>query len=557
MSAADQGSSFLRYLESLDAFLATRLDHDDDLRQDPDVARLIESVAYFSQHAAKQASASIHDTVRELATGPFESFDRPLPAQVFVSAGQDSQRLAPLDFPAGTTFELSDNNQNRAIYASTRPLRILPIRLEHGQMRPSPQGNLRIVLRFRSRVPVDLSGETIALQVLSVNDAGASLRLVFLLRRHLRSIRLLQKEEPSVWDQGEPCGYAFEDPHASHHAAASLGPFDDLRRVLAQPLHLCGLRITLPPFESRAETFELRLELDEAWPNEEIVSARNFALHCVPLENRFPGVAAPIFCDGTQKEFDIVALQPADAVLHHIVGVYEGTKNGPEWLPPAHVATSNRWWTKRKSGGDPWESVDRLHVHLPRAFLRPVPITVQGQWMQPATCSRMHGPLRVRLYESAVEGLAWQTILPPTRSRPSPAGQQPDRVLQAMAWRSRRFLPLAGLRSIVRLLGIHDDHPCAPLLDVLVDIRGEEVHDPQSGSPRLDVQITCGDFADDDLGLMCLLLLVVSHVHRVWSPIPVSLTLTGTTSRRLAFAARDVDNDVESYADANHHGGSQ
>src|ERR1700758_2355761 len=98
---------FLAELKAVDDFLAVRAgDSSSIAREDPDVRRLMESIAFFSARTRQAASDQLRHSVLSLVRGHLDDFLSPQPARGLVQA-VPAGLVTDTALPAGTVLRLT------------------------------------------------------------------------------------------------------------------------------------------------------------------------------------------------------------------------------------------------------------------------------------------------------------------------------------------------------------------------------------------------------------------------------------------------------------------
>src|SRR6185295_138842 len=97
-------SLFLEELSALDRFAAAREaeNRHQPTREDPDVRRILEALAFFSARTRAAAAGSTRAAVRRIAGGTLDDLLPVAPASILVAATPGDQLPEPVTVPAGT-----------------------------------------------------------------------------------------------------------------------------------------------------------------------------------------------------------------------------------------------------------------------------------------------------------------------------------------------------------------------------------------------------------------------------------------------------------------------
>ena len=121
-------------------------------KEDPDVKRIIEALAFFGARTHLASLHSLEATHRRLYQQFFSYLLTPLAAMAIVQAKPTGHLTEVLVLPEGTELELQSEKDKIAMLCTTRPLRILPMRLVTVKQEPrlSDTTGMRILLSFQA-----------------------------------------------------------------------------------------------------------------------------------------------------------------------------------------------------------------------------------------------------------------------------------------------------------------------------------------------------------------------------------------------------------------------
>src|SRR5690606_7765035 len=118
--------------------------------------------------------------------------------------------------------------------------------------------------------------------------------------------------EPS-WGSGE-ASTGFTGGEALDAMAgldrAPTGPVARIREFFHHPTRELYLDLRLAPAAKPWRQAWLCLDLDEEWPEDEVITVAMFRLFVVPIDSLFTETAEPIKADGTRTTFPIHSWQP-------------------------------------------------------------------------------------------------------------------------------------------------------------------------------------------------------------------------------------------------------
>lgn len=520
---------FLVELKAVDDFLAYRTgDATYVQREDPDVRRLVESIAFFSARTRQAASDQLRRSVLQLARGHLDDFLSPQPARGLVQAMPAGLVTDTAYLPAGTRLRLTTPDGVLGLFSTMVDVTLRPLQIDLAELQLRSAGGFRLVIRIRARREVVDVAEPLTIYLSYLNDYRASLRFQYGLRHHLPEggASVFYDAAPDPSHTGAPCEVSFGSAPRAQAEPGSGSRIEELRTFFHFPAKELCMNVALPRPAAPWRAAWLCLDLDEDWPSELVVNKDVFRLFVVPIENLVRDAALPIKCDGTRSHFSIVPVRTdAGLALHSVTGVFQETASGPEPILPVHLAS-----------GDPSYDLDQvddeldafdphLVLRLPAAFTAPRLISVEARWHQPGFDNVAVGKLDVKLQTRHVQGAELRLLGTLTPHRQSALWRDPAAMLQVLSRRASRVLERRDLVSLMTLLGADQDSYHAGIDAELLQV---EVHEEpadlrRGGGIRHVYRITIGEIDDDRLGLVADYLRCVETLLDAWSSNPVRL----------------------------------
>lgn len=556
---------FLAELKAVDDFLARRTGNAAYVpREDPDVRRLIESIAFFSARTRQAASDQLRRSMLQLARGQLDDFLTPQPARGLVQALPDGLAgdVAPL--PAGTLLRLSaphgpteyrtSAHSDLGLFATMADVTLRPLQIDLAERQLRSGSGFRLVIRIRARREVEHVAEPLAIHVSYLNDYEASLRFHYALRRHLllEGVSVFYGDAPEPSRPGAPCQISFGSAPRAQAEPGTGSRIEQLRSFFHFPAKELCFNVSLPRPAAAWRQAWLCLDLDEEWPDELVVNKDVFRLFVIPIENLVRDAAAPIKADGTRSRFSIAPVDLSKGyVLHSVIGVFQESPAGREPILPIHLAGGGdpsydiEQLDEGEGGGDDAEasgagldprsqdedadedvgpSYADLVVRMPGAFTAPRLISVDARWYQPGFDRVAVGKLEVKLQKRHLNGVELRLLGVLVPHRPSTLGRDPAAMLHVLSRRASRVLDRADLVSLMTQLGADADSHHAGLDAELLEVEArEEPADLRGGGLRQVYQITIGDIDEDRLGLMEDYLRCIQLLLDAWRANPVRL----------------------------------
>lgn len=476
--AMDFYGEYLRDLTALDEFLGRQRRLTRHVEpEDPDVRRLMESLAFFSARTREAATAQLRSAVTQMTRGLLDDFMIPQPARLLLRARPRPGLVEAATLPRGTTIRVDSDSGKIARFSTMRALTIRPLELDRAIWQPRSKG-ARVLLRLRAFGPSYRLDTPVSIQVALPGGDYLRTRAFFhTFETALRWVGVVYETPPTTDELGLECPFAvggsLDSPdgvaNMQHEQRSSLrsGSIAKIREFFHFPEAALSFDVLLPLPENKRTWRQAWLCLDfDEWPEGQQVNPDMFRLHMVPIENLFTADAKAIQADGTQSCFPILSTQAnQDIAFHSIQAVSQETPDGAEPLLPAHLATGDESWSLEYEDDDETQPI--LNLRIPRAFIEPRLVTVGARWYQPEFDDDALGRLTAKLQERHVDGASFEIVGRLTPHRKSPLWRDASMALHVLSRRSKWQLSREDLVLMMTMLGANQDGQhgdIAPLL---------------------------------------------------------------------------------------------
>lgn len=495
--------------------------------EDPDIARIIEALAFFSAKTRAVAESSTYSAVKRIAGASLDDLLCPMPAMTLLKAVPDERILKAVRLAQGTPIRLAaPESQMRnprlllaapaheamdehvALFTTIAPLEVLPVKLQRAGISIPRDGKRRLEIRLQARGPLVPAPRSIDLYVNRFGDYRASLALHVALDSHcVRSYTVF--DEPTVNESSTriACTRGFDGPWPERGderpplfrtRAFDPSPLFQLRSFFHFPQQSLYIRVTFPEPKPWT-TATLCFELNEDWPDDLAVDNNTFELFVVPAINLLPAPAQEIIVDGTKDRYAIRSATPEGATtLHGVIGVYSLSDAGLTAVPPMSLLDV----------GDAYEIDDNgatksLCMRAENAFAAPRKINVDALWYDPSFSSIEPVRLEATLWKQRLEGVKLGVLGALEPARPSYLAGDAERCLMVLSLKAQGALAREDLVAILRLLGARDESPYAGLPAKIAQVAVRRVPDLTRGASglnrRYDIELRYGDEADAPL----------------------------------------------------------
>jgi type VI secretion system protein ImpG len=422
-------------------------------REDPEVRRLIEAMAFFTARTHASALRNILGTHRRLFQQFFSFLLSPLPSMGFMQATISGRFAEPATLPADCEVMVSPEEGQGAIYRTLNDLRILPIKLDGVDTLVKPRGDLRVALHFKTGFARNDDVGTLSFFINHLNDYQASLNVLDNLRKHVKSASVVFDQKVTDETVGAACELSFGatsdtdgHPHSPH-------PIQKCRLFFHFPQRELYLNVKVPAPPRNWKRFSIFFDLAPAWPKNLRLNPDIFQMFTVPIVNLRAGNAQPILCDGTHERYPLrhPELQRKFA-LHSVLGVYELAEKGKIPLRPGLIAGGSGSFEVERAF-EAGHEVSYLKLNYPEAFEEAKKLVIEALWLQPWFSEKVAGRLSVALHERDLAGLDFELL---GDVRPHVANtlyNDVEGLLQILAMKSKAQLTLDELQALLNALG--------------------------------------------------------------------------------------------------------
>lgn len=453
--------AFLEELNSLEKFrLAYSGSHSSTLlgRDDPDVKRMVEAIAFFSARTRMSALRNIQATRRRLFEQYFTFLLTPLPAMAMLQAEISGRFAEPALLPKDTEVLITSEDGGEAIFRTAHELRVLPISLRKVEMLPKPGKGYRILLYLQTAYPRNDDIGWLSFYLNYLNNYHASLQFQAVLQKHLRQVSVIFAEKFSEQAAASPAlapsmfgarqfAEETENDDLSH-------PLQKIRTFFHFPQQELYLNIQVPTPPRQWTAFILCLDMDEKWPADFPINRDMFQLFTVPMMNLRQAMSKPVVCDGQHERYAIHYPEPGRRfALHSVLGVYHIGKEGMSPLRSGILQGGSPSYEieQTESQADtrqPW-----LLINWPETFQTPQTIGVDALWFQPDFSTKIGRRLSIALYSRRIEGIEWElagSIRPHENNSLRTDGEG---MLQFLSLQRKPTFELREIQFLLRALG--------------------------------------------------------------------------------------------------------
>jgi type VI secretion system protein ImpG len=465
-------------------------------RDDPDVQRMVEAMAFFSARTRREADRALGRYEHRALEQLYPYLLSPMPAMALLTLDGTRAMADARTLPAGTEILVNANDPARPgvsgelSFRTLRELRVRPIDVDPGSVELIRLGDQGWELRFTvsSGAPQIDPLNHLDLHINPQGDLVAALRLHHALRRSLRGVsyafvgaRALERTTKRI---------SFEAPPDAPEVDPFANPLERFRRFLHFPAAALALRVPIEGSPAEWSVLRLRFHLDARWPAGLGIGPRSFLLHATPMINLRREPAEPIPFDGTKARGQVAHPDPAQGWRpRDLVAVYRSAADGLAPLLPEALGRPG-------SPGDGYgvETQGRglsrevwLDVQLPAAFEKPTTIVAEAEWYQPAAARLFEAELTAVPATRHIERVRWEVARPLQESKDSALCERRDRLVRLLDLSSRPTPSAADLSFLVEVLGGADNELFARVLRNIAALEREESPDAHSATGQKQV----------------------------------------------------------------------
>lgn len=460
-------------------------------RDDPDVQRLVEALAFFSARTRLAASDGVDRLSSRLFRQHFGELLAPMPAEALVAAQPRRNHDRIVTLPRGTKLELvrepdsriPDGTARRYSFLTLEPLRIAPIELTRVDLLPRASG-YRLVFSFAVFAELDEELGPIRLQIVHLGELVSALSVFNALEKHVTAASYSVDRAPSEDDAGDGVvNLSFGTPKPSLSEQLPFErPLDRIRGFFHHPEASNALVFELEGQRPGCRRVNVYLDVDRDYPTGLRLGKDSFRLHVAPVVNLERQGSNPVVADGTKERYPLRHPDPkAGFGIHSVVGVFR--TDGSELVPLRPSALSggpNSYDVELSYTTD--TSRGYLLPNLPRAFEEPVLLVTDCYWYQPELSGVSQVQYTVTTPDRFLGAVEWDLVGPPIAETLSTLGSDPERLLRLLSLHGQRFLEDASdLVFVLDALGARRQRQLDTIVSAIREV--ERTAQPWSKAP--------------------------------------------------------------------------
>ena len=319
-----------------------------DSIDDPQITRLIESVALINGRLQQRLDQSYPELTESLVNLLFPHYLRPVPSYTMLGFDIEEDASAKHTIPSGTEFEVVNESRESAVFRTIENLDLLPLVVSNVEVLFAPFETLKPSGADKAKAMIELTIQAVdegmelssldfdALKIHLLGETSSALKLYDLLANGTSQIVASFGTRQSVIlgrEALEPVGFDVEDTILPYQAA-SFGGFKLLTEFFMFPERFQGFKLDLKPVISQVKGAKLKLHiyLDEMSVEQaRAIQPHHFSLFSTPIVNLHSQVSEPVEIDFSQKQYPVHldSAQSTGVELFSIDKVLDVTEGDP------------------------------------------------------------------------------------------------------------------------------------------------------------------------------------------------------------------------------------
>lgn len=484
-------------------------------REDPDVRRLTEAMAYFAARTHLAGIRNIIEFRRRIFQQFFSYLLTPLPAMGMMRAKLTGQFSEPVSLPKGSEIAVSSETKGTAIYRTLHDMLILPLSLTEMKMLLLPNKGYRVVLVLNAPYARNDDIGILRFHINHLDDFQASLRVLHNLKKHLRRASVVFDENVTEETRGAQCEVSFGPPEDDEDEEWP-HPLQKERWFFHFPHRELFLNVHVSSQPRNWNQFTLCFDLDAHWPRSLVLNEDVFQLFAVPIVNLNSGMAQPIICDGTRERYPIRHPEPEyNFGLHSVVGVYQIEKGSMVPMRAGILSGGSGSYELEETTDSDGVKRHWLAPHFPETFEEPRTISIDARWLQPWFSEALRERLMAATYNRNIVGLEWQLVGDIVPQAENTFQAEMEGFLHLLTLKNKSAFNVDDLLGMMQTLGSVHQGQFKRAYDLLTDVKVEEAPLNKGGMGGLLKVVYYLHFKDFDQSLLPLVETFVTHVNNI------------------------------------------
>jgi type VI secretion system protein ImpG len=450
-------------------------------RDDPDVKRLVEALAFFAARTHRAGMNNIVSSRLRIFQQFFPFLLSPLPVMGMVQAQPTGQLSETALLPKASQIMVSPGKEQGGVCRTLKDLRILPVSLTETKLLLRPDRGFRLLISMESMYDrTDTIGK-IRLNIDHLNNYRASLLIFDTLRTHLTKACVVFDQKADEYSTGPPCDILFgNEPEETEMENREMHPLQKARFFFHFPQQDLFMTIDVPEKQQPWRKFTICMDLDPDWPKKIVINKDIFRLHTVPMENLTRGATAPFIYDGTKERFLIRHPEPDQShELQSVQGVYKIENGGMVPLRAGILSGGEGAYEIEQKTDEHGRTRYWLALHYSKAFPEPVTIVVDALWHQPKLSKLLARQLKALPYSRNIPGVNWDLCENTVTHGENRFQENMDEFMHLLTIKNKSMLSYEDITALLQMLGSVWQGNFKPIKDLFYAVRIEQV--PRKG----------------------------------------------------------------------------
>lgn len=446
-------------------------------RDDPDVKRLVEAMAFFSARTHMAGMNNIASSRLRIFQQFFSFLLSPLPIMGMIQALPTGKLSETAVLPRGDKILVSQDKAKGVILRTLKDLRILPVSLSGTKLLLRPDKGFRLIITIESMYERTDSIGRISLNIDHFNNYQASLLIFDTLKSHLTKASVIFDQKVDETSKGLACNISFGNTQDENEIKKREDhPLQKARVFFHYPQQDLFMSVDVPEKKQAWKQFTICIDLDPEWPRKVVLNKDIFRLHTVPVENLIKGTTAPFIYDGTKERF-LIAHPETDQgyELQSVQGVYKIEKGGMIPLRAGILSGGEGAYEIEQKSGRDGKTRYFLNLHYSAAFMEPVTIVVDALWHQPWFSGSISKQVKALPYSRDIAGVNWDLSENIVSHQENRFQENMDEFMHLLTIKNKSILSQEDITALLQMLGSVWQGNFKPVKDLFYGVRVEQV----------------------------------------------------------------------------------
>lgn len=458
--------------------------HSEMSSEDPDVNRLLESLAFFSARIHESVTRNLESYRYRLYQQLFPYLLTPIPASGILRGTTSGLLTEPVRIERGTDFVMQTREGKEFFWQTRFDTTLYPLYVHSIETQPAERIGTNLYLHIAARHSLHQNPSPLQILINYISDARTSFRLLTYLREsmqrmrvHFGSVKQMQAREDWTWVDVDLPLYGSEGFDLGPDEDDYLHPIEHERLFFKDPRFELFMHVHLPKQEEPIDLITLEFYLSEPWPKGIVPNRDIFQLNCFPIMNLRQLPSRPILIDGSLTQHTILSgfEDEHGFELCKPMGVFQLDSDGLTPMIPGVIArVSPCYEIESRIIEQRGRHFSNLLIHYPEAYEESKQIFVDCLWHQPSIDNYRDSPSEFRPYSFNVLGVQWEWAFMPDKHTAQPdLTLKSDGLLDILQTSHKKYYSFDDLRAIMMQLGSVTEGPYRQIFSAFKAVRWE------------------------------------------------------------------------------------